>query len=157
MILAYLFLLHFIADFILQSREMGKKKSTEAIWLLRHLLIQWIIFAVGLSFVIGPVSAILFATGNAVIHGVIDWNIWRLYKYSVAYRMLKNPDDVVFNSATAHDMAHFALEEGEKHVFVQLAASSWQYWEDHWFYTTIGLDQLLHALTLIFLAGVLCL
>jgi hypothetical protein len=34
-------------------------------------------------------------------------------------------------------------------------AASWKYWEDHWFFTTIGFDQLLHGLTLIYLAGAL--
>ena len=31
-------------------------------------------------------------------------------------------------------------------------AVNWKYWEDHWFYTTIGFDQLLHVLTIILLA-----
>lgn len=62
----------------------------------------------------------MFALANAAIHGVIDWNIWRLYKLSVIKRFP-------------------GLKEGDEY----------KYWEDHWFYSTIGLDQLLHILTII--------
>lgn len=115
-----LLVVHFVADFLLQSREMGKKKSSELHWLLGHLAIQLLAFFI----VLLPFTewAFVFALLNATIHGVIDWNIWRLYKLSVVRRF---PD---VNPAT------------------------YQYWEDHWFYATIGLDQLLHGLTLIGLA-----
>jgi len=122
MIIAKLFVLHFVADFILQSREMGKKKSSEWRWLAAHLAIQFTVFLlVGWK----------FALANALIHGIIDKNIWNLYKLSVLWRC---PE---FAKISTEDQAAFP------------------FWEDHLFYATIGFDQLLHALTLIYLAGYL--
>ncbi len=117
-LLIYLFVLHFIADFILQSREMGKKKSVEFSWLSAHLQIQAAIFLVFLL-PINLLFAAKFAFLNALIHGIIDWNIWKLYKVSVYLRDKRATPE------------------------------TWKYWEDHLFYTTIGFDQLLHASTLI--------
>lgn len=160
---AILFVTHFVADFLMQSREMGKKKSSEPVWLFKHLIIQWFMFTLSIwffGFFITEMRTLnmilLFPILNTIVHGIIDWNVWRLYKYSVAYRMLKDPDNVAFNSPMAHDMAHDALLHGDGKRFVELAAPSFQYYEDHWFYSTIGFDQLLHILTILAL-GALCL
>lgn len=136
MLLAYMFILHFIADFLLQSREMGKKKSSEPRWLFKHLAIQWAMFAVCLAPFIGPVLSIGIATLNALVHGIIDWNIWRGYKLFVFFRLA----DVVRKEGAREDQVKDQ---------VMIKAKDWQYWEDHWFYTTIGFDQLLHGLTLV--------
>lgn len=112
--IAKLLCLHFLADFILQPREMGKKKSQEPKWLAGHLAIQFLIFSV---------VGWKFALANAAVHGVIDWNLWRFYKLSVIKR------------------------------FPDATAENFKFWEDHLFFTTIGFDQLLHGLTLVFLAG----
>lgn len=122
MILAILFLSHFLADFVLQPRSMGEQKSNKFIILFLHCFIQWIMFLVMMS-IWQPDKALAVASVNAIIHGVIDWNIWKLYKYSVAIR----------NRGVDRDELK----------------RTWKYWEDHLFYVTIGLDQLLHALTLI--------
>ena len=124
----YLYILHFIADFILQSREMGQKKSTEFKWLAKHLGIQFIIFFIGLIF-FDPIYAFIFATINSFFHGIIDWNIWKFYKLSVYYRIKKDPE-------------HNLLPENKSEL------EKWQYWKDHLFYTTIGFDQMLHMITL---------
>ena len=160
LLLAYMMLIHFIADFLLQSREMGKNKSVYFPVLLQHVSIQLAAFAFLLTPFLGPKLAIIFAVSNAIIHGVIDWYIWRLYKLSVANRLLKilEEDDTCkewpgFESQAHHDMAMLGNASDEEKV--RLAAASWRFWEDHWFYTTIGLDQLLHALTIIFLFSVL--
>lgn len=123
-VLMYMMLIHFVADFLLQSREMGQKKSSEPIWLLRHILIQWIVFVLCLFPVLGIAQAIMFSTANMIIHGIIDWNIWRLYKVSVALRF----PELKLDPSKAKDF---------------------KYWEDHVFYSTIGFDQMLHVLTLI--------
>lgn len=150
--IVYLLILHFVADFLFQSREMGKKKSEEPIWLIRHLFIQWFTFLIGLAFVVGPVGAIVFAAVNAIVHGVIDWNIWRLYKLSVKKRLIKNGrENVEYSSSAEYDMATGGSEE----EFLRIAGRNWKYWEDHYFYTTIGFDQLLHSATLVLLAGAL--
>jgi hypothetical protein len=141
--IAKLLVLHFIADFILQSREMGKKKSSEWRWLLAHLSIQFGIFLfVGWK----------FALANALVHGLIDWNIWKLYKLSAHLRINKRVDLVYlvkFMEEGKHPKPSFKKNLYKKEV------AGWQYWEDHLFYTTIGFDQLLHGLTLYYLAGFL--
>lgn len=114
--LAKLLVIHYVADFLLQPREMGKKKSSEPKWLAGHLLIQFLCFL--------PFAGWLFALLNCAVHGIIDWYIWRAYKYSVLKRF---PD----------------------------AGVDYKYYEDHLFYSTIGFDQLLHGLTLFYLAGYL--
>jgi hypothetical protein len=108
--------LHFLADFVLQPREMGRRKSEDLKWLTGHLAIQFVCF---LPF--GPA----FAGVNAVVHGLIDWHIWRIYKWSV----------------------------GRRYGYV--VAAEYPYWNDHYFYLTIGADQLLHAITLVALVGYL--
>ena len=50
---------------------------------------------------------------------IIDASIWNIYKWSVYLR-----------DKTA-------------------TKENWKYWEDSWFYTTIGFDQLLHGITII--------
>lgn len=132
-ILAYCFVLHFLADFILQSREMGKKKSSEFSWLARHIFTQIYVFTLGLLPFVGPGFALTFALLNGLMHAIIDWNIWKAYKVLVYYRIQKNQD---------HEL--LAEDPYDK-------ANPWKYWEDHWFYATIGFDQLLHSLTIIVL------
>ena len=132
MMLAVLFVTHYVADFLLQSRDMGKKKSSEPRYLFAHLFIQFMLF--------WPVAGFKFALMNAAIHGVIDWNIWRGYKY-YAYKRI------------AAEAAKFNLSGDDRAKWIAESGKNWQYWEDHWFYSTIGFDQLLHALTITFLAG----
>lgn len=107
--------IHFLADFLLQSREMGEKKSSSIEWLGKHVLIVLICF---LPF------GIEFAVLNAGIHAIIDGSIWNIYKISV-YNRFPEADE------------------------------NYEYWKDSWFYTTIGLDQLLHVLTILILFKVL--
>lgn len=147
MITVYCLFLHLVADFFLQSREMGKKKSSEWRWLALHLLIQFAVmmFGLGIATFFTDISLkgfLLLPILNTVIHGVIDWNIWKLYKYSVYRRLLKK----VISTGARKDQ----YEAG-----VASHAKNWQYWEDHWFYTTIGVDQFLHAATLVLLVGAL--
>jgi hypothetical protein len=129
LILVLLLVTHFIADFVLQSREMGKKKSSEPGYLAAHLAVQFLAFLL----VLIPFSdrALQFSFCNMVIHGIIDWNLWRLYKAYAYKAIAKNPQHPLLTGNPAEP---------------------WKYWEDHWFYTTIGFDQLLHGLTLVLLA-----
>lgn len=144
MIVAVLLVTHFVADFLLQSRDMGKKKSSEPKYLIAHLAIQYAAFTLVLAPLYSFHVAVLFSLSNAAIHGVIDWNLWRLYKASAYARILK---------IVAKKYGMWSQPpENDPNVKAEIAA--WQYWEDHWFYTTIGFDQLLHGLTLVLLASV---
>lgn len=161
--LIYLLFLHFVADFLLQSRKMGERKSTDKRWLLAHLSIQFLVFFVGvfalfiyntfsfwqpgaaLEYIkFGTVLALLFSGANAIVHGIIDWNIWRLYKFFTYRRLLhisRNP-------------VSMTLRPGEENpVLLKILIKDFEYWKDHWFYATIGLDQFLHAATLLLLYG----
>jgi hypothetical protein len=141
--LAVLLVCHFIADFVLQSREMGKNKSSNFSVLCQHITIQFYVILFGLAVVPGLSleQAFLVALFNALVHGLIDWNIWRGYKQCVYFRIKKNNSHpLIIRSALAD---------------VDDTKNGWMYWEDHYFYLTIGLDQLLHGLTLIALAGLL--
>jgi hypothetical protein len=115
---------------------MGKKKSQEFHWLLQHLIIQFMIVYLGGCFLMDPRIAFRLSLLNAAIHGIIDWNIWRLYKLNVHYRIKKD-----------------AAQYGNPQEAYDLKVKGWQYWEDHYFYATIGLDQGLHSITLVLLAG----
>lgn len=125
----FMFFLHFIADFPLQSREMGKKKSKEWRWLFLHTMIQLVVMFTGLLLFLSPAKAYQIACLNAVIHAFIDWNIWKLYALRVQSKLNNHYQDD--EDAKAH------------------AAQNWEYWNDHDFYTTIGFDQFLHASTIV--------
>lgn len=123
-----MFFLHFVADFLLQSRKMGKEKSKKVNFLIQHCSIQLAIFFIGLLPIYG-LQSIEFAALNAIIHGVIDWHIWRLYMVSVLWR--KTDSKVPWKERP------------------KLISKRFPYWEDHYFYLTIGLDQFLHMTTLV--------
>lgn len=111
--------LHFIADFLLQSNDMAIRKSQEVKVLLQHVGIHLVVFFVGLVVLVGPLPAILVSLTNASFHAVIDWNIWRIFKRWAASKGLLATDIMANDSAR------------------------------HWFFVTIGFDQLLHALSII--------
>jgi len=137
---------HFVADFLLQSREMGKKKSSEPKWLLAHLAIQFACFLL---------YGWKFALLNTLVHGAIDWHIWRLYKLSVYVRIKRSVAKLEQTFAKKEGVAAW-FTEAQREQQYDHEANTWQYWEDHWFYATIGLDQLLHMITIVvlFFAGV---
>jgi hypothetical protein len=161
-----LLILHFVADFLLQSREMGQKKSSEWRWLLKHLAIQFGVFFLIVpllkanemciygeqnfpeymntsDFIVRfliqlPLSVgFVFSLFNTLIHGLIDWNIWKAYKLYAYYKI----------KATAK--RNQGCDPSEEAI--AMYARDFKYWEDHWFYTTIGFDQLLHTSTIIVL------
>lgn len=142
--------LHFIADFLLQSRDMGKNKSSQFPVLLQHIGIQFGVMALGLMLVLSPLTAIAVSALNAAIHGVIDWHIWRGYKAFAFFRLRKQ----AAVAATGEPDWNIPYEERFSKNFASLS-KNFQYWEDHWFYATIGFDQLLHAVTIILALKVL--
>lgn len=141
-----LLLLHFIADFLCQPREMGTKKSSSLWWLSGHLAIQFVFFA--------PFTSIKFALANCAVHGVIDWFIWRGYKWSVAKR-LYDDEGFPWVQGESQGFPHHSLMSDPDHSFIPPKPPEWRFWLDHWFYATIGFDQMLHGLTLVILARTL--
>ena len=138
--LLILFGLHFLADFVLQSREMGKGKSEDIEWLWIHFIIIFIIFLIGSVFVFlfngTPDSeivqnAIRLSLGISVIHCFQDWFIWRGYKNIVKIRIM----DEDYESTSSKTVTEKFRD--------------WKYWEDKLFYDTIGIDQALHYITIL--------
>lgn len=125
MIFIYLFFLHFLADFVLQPREMGRKKSSSVGYLSAHIAIQVAVFLLGLWPFFGFKIALLMALGNGAIHGVIDALIWKGYALSVWMR------------------------RKDKSMSKKELKLTWRYYDDHYFYLTIGLDQFLHMSTIV--------
>jgi len=130
-----LLIAHFIADFILQSREMGKNKSKNYIYLTSHI---WIIFCVVsffAYFVFGSLEkAILFSFWNALFHMLIDSLTWNIYGCSVLLRIY-GYDQVFDKDFNFKDKSKTTLE-------------TFKWWEDHWFMVTIGADQIAHMIVL---------
>lgn len=119
---------HFICDFVLQSRKMGTNKSSSYKYLGQHIAIIFIGF---LPF------GLAFALLNSLIHAIIDKHIWTLYKVLVYYR---------------HKYGYIPNKD-EFGVYIPLNAKTFKYYEDYYFYLTIGFDQMLHIITLIILVN----
>ena len=114
LLMGYCFIIHFIADFLLQSRDMARNKSSNLYYLIEHCKILAIVFFAFLyPFML--LNTFIFILTNTLIHGIIDWHIWRIYKW------IRRKENI----------------------------NTFKYWEDSLFYSFIGLDQLLHGLTII--------
>jgi uncharacterized membrane protein YedE/YeeE len=104
--------IHFVADFLLQSREMATNKSKSLYWLSAHVIVYSVITGIGWSIFINPPSfgfdPFLFIVGLTFItHWVTDFCTSKLTTY-------------------------FYTKE--------------KYFE---FFGVIGLDQLIHTITLL--------
>ena len=128
-----LFITHFLFDFVFQSREMGKKKSEDINYLLKHggILFMGYMWA---AYAICDNMADMFALSAiiVIIHCIQDWYIWRGYKWLIKRQIAREK----FNG----DVNCTWLKE----------EMGWfEYWEDPKFYATIGLDQTLHFITIV--------
>lgn len=72
---------HYLADFVLQTRKMALEKSKYISTLFLHCLEHFLVYLILCTPFVGGVLAFKFAGVNAILHGVVDWNIWRGYKY----------------------------------------------------------------------------
>lgn len=71
-----LIILHFLSDWILQPRAVAKRKTTNIMWLLKHLIVIHCTFAL-FSFVVGIPQWVCLI--NTVAHGLIDKTVWKLF------------------------------------------------------------------------------
>jgi len=135
--LGYLFILHFVSDFLLQSRKMGEKKSSSFGWLTAHVVITMLVFFFGLYAIMPMHLALIIAIFNGILHGIVDgltWNGYKLFTFSRKYAQWYDKD--------------LGVKANMKVTKERLDA--FEYWKDHWFYVTIGFDQLLHVLSILF-------
>jgi L-lactate permease len=144
-------LAHFVADFLLQDREMGKNKSEKISVLAQHVAVNVFVTTIFLVPFVGLEKALIFSSLNGLVHGFVDWNIWRSYK---AYAMRKIKEDAQAMAKKKHlTLVGKSKEEVymEKVAFLMEARSNFKFWEDHWFYVTMGADQFLHTVTIVVL------
>lgn len=152
-----LFIFHFLADWVLQSVEMGRQKSNKFNVLLQHIGVHFLVFFFGGLLFFSPWLSLAVSSVNALIHGVIDWYIWRGYKLSVFFRRKKlipqekydewgySPEDLTLEDYKEMIKNKDFTQDTEEMKYLK---SEFKFWEDHWFSMTLGFDQLLHCITI---------
>ena len=133
-----LLLAHFVGDFVLQSRRIATNKSSSPKVLLLHVSgIALTLLLAGLACL--PIEIALspiwggIVLVNVVAHALIDATIWNCYKIALVYRLTE--------STPAASTFRLRREN--------IMPGSYRYWEDYWFWTTVGLDQFLHTSILV--------
>lgn len=161
--LAYIFVLHFIADWALQSKEMSRNKSLKLKVLLQHASIHLGVFSIGLLIITSLKTALVFALVNAAVHALVDWYIWRGYKISVVLRahilipiekwnewgVMQKPKrflSLMTGYSTAVKFFN-STDLGQK--IMTYLMTEFKYWDDYIFGFMLGFDQMLHAVSLV--------
>jgi hypothetical protein len=86
--LVALMIVHVVSDWLLQDRETAKNKSHNFKYLFPHLfiihigLMIWGFFFAGFN----HKQTFIFSIANCTLHGIIDWNIWKVYAITVRKR-----------------------------------------------------------------------
>jgi hypothetical protein len=125
---------------------MGKKKSEDFNMLLKHMAWIFVSFIfLGQFAVDDDLSLIRFTFAYTLLHGIQDWFMWRSYKWTVKYRLKKEWGKHLYKFLTI-----------EPETWFDRKVKTYKYWEDSKFYDTIGLDQLLHFITITLLVEWLC-
>ena len=124
------FVCNFLADWVFQPPKMGREKSNNINTLGLHILIIFATVFAGALFHLDFITALLLSALNAATHAIIDWNIWRGYKYYVYF---KN--------------RHLEPVLGRQGLINKLKRTH-KYWIDPVFGYILGFDQLLHFVIL---------
>lgn len=140
-VLAWIFLFHWIGDFVAQSDEMAINKSKSVWWLTKH------------------VTAYSLAMIPVVL---IDEHMWRQshHMHHSIWYFPSSVIDWVFNMQYMHPFQYSLMFVGVWFVavfvthwitdFFTSKVSAWLYPKSrHYFFVWIGLDQLIHAWTLL--------
>lgn len=99
----FIFIAHFIGDFILQSREIANNKSSNIFILSFHCIIYSLtLFCV--SVFIGFGEAALFALINGVLHFVVDYVTSKL----TTYYYTKENSKMFFNIVGLDQLIHYS-------------------------------------------------
>jgi hypothetical protein len=72
----YLFFLHFLGDFVFQTRKIAENKGCNICYLILHCLFYWATFTLGTMFVLYDKILVLTLT-----HFIIDFVSSRITKY----------------------------------------------------------------------------
>jgi len=134
--LIYLLVLHFIADWAIQSPEMGRDKSKSYFVFLHHMWHHFAVFFIGVGLLFDINIAIIVSTLNVLLHGFIDFFIWRLYRVFVLAR-------------------HYPMIQCYGRIYtMEHLEKRFKYWKDHWFGVFLGADQCLHFASLILITAI---
>lgn len=146
----------YVGDFLLQSRYTALNKSKDIRVLGRHLFEIAIMLCAGFALIpfllkgVLPLMAVAYFIGwYCLIHGVQDWFIWNGYKYLVYRRVKKAAVEQYKKGNNTKDSIKYVVENKMKSFVTDK-----EYAEDKAFYDTIGLDRVLHVITLVVLYGV---
>jgi len=131
----------YIGDFVLQSRKMALAKSTNFNVLMKHVVTVIGTVFIGASVGFGIlwqspmalVGSAAYAVIYGIIHGIQDWYIWKGYHSIVKER---------FRITKSGDYDNKGIKSFMENK---------DYAEDKVFYDFIGLDRILHTITLILL------
>jgi len=117
----YLLLLHFIGDFVFQSREIAENKSAKFSVMNTHCMTLFTTFLGGLYFLGCDLhKTIGFLICLYCTHFLQDTFVWRSYKWLMMQRYRSE-------------------------------LPKFEYWKDSGFWSTIGFDQMMHVATMYYL------
>ena len=164
--ISYIFLLHFIADWALQPKEMSRQKSNKLKVLTQHVSIHFVVFLVGCTLIMPLTKAFIFSLANALLHGVVDWYLWRTYKLLVFFRRDKLIPEEKYKEwgfvpkvLTLKDYKRMLKSQdfNSNSEEMKYLKTEFKFWDDYWFSFMLGLDQLLHAASLVVILALLIL
>jgi len=145
----------YVGDFLLQDREMALNKSNNIDYLFLHIFYIFSSLLIGLSllsvFYLVEISSVFkFVASYCFIHAVQDWFIWNIYK-AITKRKIERQIEYEMLEKGVHggDLFDNVLQRR-----LDDFKTNKEYAEDKMFYDFIGLDRLLHTITLIALFSV---
>ena len=79
--IVYVMFVHFLGDFVFQSREMATNKSSSLFWLTAHVMMYGCILLVGLTFIglipgqfpVSQIDLMTYVFANMGLHFMIDF------------------------------------------------------------------------------------
>ena len=101
---------HFLLDWMLQSRRMARKKSSNLPTLAVHLGINFLgLLLITVLFSEEPLGKLLYLnTANIITHGIIDWNIWPL-SHQVMNRYPRRRDYLFYCTIAIDQTLHLII------------------------------------------------
>lgn len=73
LVLFWIMAMHLLADFVLQTDEMARGKSTSNYWLGRHVSIYSCVMWVAIGVLVPLPMSLFWAIGNGILHWCTDW------------------------------------------------------------------------------------
>lgn len=121
-IISFILLSHLLSDFVLQSRNQGRKKSTNIFWLLTHVL----------------------------IYSMTTTFFWWLLDLNYEIKSSINYSIIFFMIFITHGMTDFVTSKLSNFAYLKMQNQNKQineFWE--WiFWLIIGIDQTIHIISL---------